>query len=159
MLLSQILNADGSISVVAREGSEAAVVRGAVSTYALASEALAKGIGLAEVIAARGLGEAVDLVALAASGRLALPITHPDLTHMHLTGTGLTHLGSAATRDAMHAKLGGAETLTDSMKMFQMGLADAVHKGGSDRCGRGCPGRAYSEPAQAAPAVQGPWRL
>ena len=83
-----------------------------------------QGRGLAEVIAARGLGEAVDLVALAAAGRLALPITHPDLTHMHLTGTGLTHLGSAATRDAMHAKLDGAETLTDSMKMFQMGLAD-----------------------------------
>ena len=124
MLLSQILNADGSISVVAREGSEAAIVRGAVSTYALAIEALAQGRGLAEVIAARGLGEAVDLVALAAAGRLALPITHPDLTHMHLTGTGLTHLGSAATRDAMHAKLDGAETLTDSMKMFQMGLAD-----------------------------------
>ncbi|GLS88202.1 fumarylacetoacetate hydrolase [Cypionkella aquatica] len=124
MLLSQILNVDGSISVVAREGSEAAVVRGAVSTYALAMEALAQGRGLAEVIAARGLGDAVDLVALAAAGRLALPITHPDLTHMHLTGTGLTHLGSAATRDAMHAKLGEAAVLTDSMKMFQMGLAD-----------------------------------
>jgi hypothetical protein len=136
MLLSQILNADGSVSVVAREGSEAAVVRGAVSTYALASEALAKGIGLAEVIAARGLGEAVDLVALAAAGRLALPITHPDLTHMHLTGTGLTHLGSAATRDAMHAKLDGAETLTDSMKMFQMGLAD----------GRPAPGQVGVQP-------------
>lgn len=136
MLLSQILNADGSISVVAREGSEAAVVRGAVSTYALASEALAQGRGLAEVIAARGLGEAVDLVALAASGRLALPITHPDLTHMHLTGTGLTHLGSAATRDAMHAKLGGAEALTDSMKMFQMGLAD----------GRPAPGQVGVQP-------------
>ncbi|MFC3180783.1 AraD1 family protein [Cypionkella sinensis] len=124
MLLSQILNADGTISVVAREGTEAAIVRGATSTYALASEALAQAKPLAEVIAARGLGEAVDLVALAAAGRLALPITHPDLTHMHLTGTGLTHLGSAATRDAMHAKLDGAETLTDSMKMFQMGLAD-----------------------------------
>ncbi len=136
MLLSQILNADGSISVVAREGSEAAVVRGAVSTYALASEALAQGRGLADVIAARGLGEAVDLVALAAAGRLALPITHPDLTHMHLTGTGLTHLGSAATRDAMHAKLDGAETLTDSMRMFQMGLAD----------GRPAPGQVGVQP-------------
>jgi hypothetical protein len=39
-----------------------------------------------------------------------------------MTGTGLTHLGSAAARDAMHAKLGQAETLTDSMKMFRMGL-------------------------------------
>ena len=136
MLLSQILNADGSITVVAREGSEAAVVRGAVSTYQLATEALARGKPLAAVIAARGLGEAVDLVALAAAGRLALPITHPDLTHMHLTGTGLTHLGSAATRDAMHAKLDGAETLTDSMKMFQMGLAD----------GRPAPGQVGVQP-------------
>jgi len=122
MLLSQIIKTDGSLAVVAREGSEAAVVKGAASTYALAQEAIATGRSLAAVIAAHGLGEAVDLVALAAEGRLALPITHPDPTHMHLTGTGLTHLGSAATRDAMHAKLGGAETLTDSMKMFRMGL-------------------------------------
>ena len=122
MLLSQILNTDGSLSVVARDGPEAAVVRGAIGTYALAAEALSTGKSLAAVIAAHGLGEAVDLLALAAAGRLALPITHPDPSHMHLTGTGLTHLGSAATRDAMHAKLDGAETLTDSMKMFRMGL-------------------------------------
>jgi hypothetical protein len=122
MLLSQILRADGTLAVVAREGSEAAIVRGAASTYALASEALSAGTSLAAAVAAHGLGEAVDLAALAAQGRLALPITHPDPAHMHLTGTGLTHLGSAATRDAMHAKLGGDETLTDSMKMFRMGL-------------------------------------
>ena len=124
MLLSQVLKEDGSLAVVAREGSEAAVVRGAVSTYALAVEALESGRSLAAVIAAHGLGEAVDLLALAAAGRMALPITHPDLAHMHLTGTGLTHLGSAATRNAMHAKLDGAEVLTDSMRMFQMGLAE-----------------------------------
>ena len=124
MLLSQVLKEDGALAVVAREGSEAAVVRGAVSTYALAVEALESGRSLAAVIAAHGLGEAVDLLALAAAGRMALPITHPDLAHMHLTGTGLTHLGSAATRNAMHAKLDGAEVLTDSMRMFQMGLAE-----------------------------------
>lgn len=122
MLLSQIVNVDGTLSVVARDGSEAAVVRGTVSTYALAAEALSAGMPLAAVIAAHGLGEAVDLLALAGAGRLALPITHPDPAHMHLTGTGLTHLGSAATRDAMHAKLDGAETLTDSMRMFRMGI-------------------------------------
>ena len=124
MLLSQVLNVDGSLSVVAREGSEAAVVRGATGTYALAAEALSAGLPLTAVIAAHGLGEAVDLVALAAAGRLALPISHPDPAHMHLTGTGLTHLGSAAARDAMHAKLDGAEALTDSMKMFRMGLEE-----------------------------------
>ncbi len=40
---------------------------------------------------------------------------------MHLTGTGLTHLGSAATRNSMHAKA-DPEQMTDSMKMFRMGL-------------------------------------
>lgn len=122
MLISQIHRPDGSLAVVVREGSEAAEVKGAASTYALASEAIASGRSLAEVINAHGLGAPVDLVRAAEEGRLALPITHPDLCHMHLTGTGLTHLGSASARDAMHAKLGGAETLTDSMKMFRMGL-------------------------------------
>lgn len=122
MLISQILKPGGGIAVVARSGSEAAVVKGASSTYALATEAIAKGQSLAAAIAAHGLGEAVDLPAMLAEGRVTLPITHPDAAHMHLTGTGLTHLGSASARDAMHAKLTGADTLTDSMKMFRMGL-------------------------------------
>jgi hypothetical protein len=121
MLLSQILRPDGSIAVVLRDGSEAALVRGAKSTYALAMRAATTGCSLAAVIAEHGLGEAVDLPRLADEGRIALPITHPDPAHMHLTGTGLTHLGSASTRDAMHTTL-QADTLTDSMKMFRMGL-------------------------------------
>ncbi|MFR1445991.1 FAH family protein, partial [Acinetobacter baumannii] len=66
----------------------------------------------------------VDLEALYRKGRLLSPINHPDPAHLHLTGTGLTHLGSAAARDAMHKKLNaeGEEQLTDSMKMFRMGL-------------------------------------
>ena len=122
MLISQIIRPDGSLAVVARDGSESAIVKGAASTYALAQEAIASGRSIAQVIAARGLGEAVDMVRLAEAGAFTLPITHPDPTHLHLTGTGLTHLGSASARDAMHAKLEGAETLTDSMKMFRMGL-------------------------------------
>ena len=50
---------------------------------------------------------------------------------MHLTGTGLTHLGSASARDAMHAKLSGTETLTDSMRMFRMGLEGGKPGAGS----------------------------
>ena len=122
MHLSQIVRPDGTLAVVARDGGHAAVVTGAASTYALAQEAIAKGQSLAAVVAAHGPGAAVDLPALAAAGRLALPISHPDPAHLHLTGTGLTHLGSASTRDAMHAKLEGNQTLTDSMKMFRMGL-------------------------------------
>jgi len=120
MLLSQIHTDDG-LAVVARDGTEAAIVKGAASTYDLAQEAIASGRSLTQVILSRGLGPAVDLAALAAAGRLALPISHPDPVHLHLTGTGLTHLGSAATRDAMHTKA-QAQDASDSMKMFRMGL-------------------------------------
>lgn len=122
MLLSQIIGTDGKIAVVVRDGSEAAILRGTESTYALAMEAATTRRPVAALVAERGLGEAVDLASLLAAGRVTLPISHPDPAHMHLTGTGLTHLGSASARDAMHAKLDGAETLTDSMKMFRMGL-------------------------------------
>jgi hypothetical protein len=122
MLLSQISTPRG-VAVVARDGSEAAVVRGASSVRDLALEALASGRGLAETVAAHGLGEAVDLVAQAEAGNLLAPIHHPDPAHLHLTGTGLTHLGSASTRSAMHAKA-NADDATDSMKMFRMGLED-----------------------------------
>ncbi|HET7413867.1 MAG TPA: GguC protein, partial [Pararhizobium sp.] len=125
MLLSQIANA-GGIAVVARENpqADARLMQGAESIHALASEAAARGIGLAALIGEKGLGDAVDLVTAYAEGRLLSPITHPDPAHLHLTGTGLTHLGSAATRDAMHKTVDAAaeEELTDSMKMFRMGL-------------------------------------
>lgn len=122
MLLSQIIQPDGKTAVVVRDGSEAAILRGTESTYALAMEAASIRRPVAALVAERGLGEAVDLPSILAAGRVTLPIAHPDPAHMHLTGTGLTHLGSASARDAMHAKLEGAETLTDSMKMFRMGL-------------------------------------
>ena len=41
---------------------------------------------------------------------------------MIVTGTGLTHLGSAEGRDKMHKDLADPSKLTDSMRMFKMGL-------------------------------------
>jgi hypothetical protein len=91
------------------------------STYELALAAIADEVGLAAIAAARLSDERVDLHDAQAEGRLLPPIDHRDPAHLHLTGTGLTHLGSAAGRDAMHkAAAGGA--VTDSMRMFAMGL-------------------------------------
>jgi hypothetical protein len=104
--------------VVARLDGEARLVRATGSVYELAAAAIAAGHGMQAEVARRGLGETVDLT----RAEFELPVSHPDPAHLHLTGTGLTHLGSASARDAMHAKLSGAETLTDSMKMFRMGL-------------------------------------
>lgn len=121
MFLSQILTPQGQRAVVMREGETARIVPGVSSTYDLALAAIAAGHGLAAEITARGQGEIVDLAAALAEGRVLLPLDHADPAHLHLTGTGLTHLGSAATRNAMHAKA-DPEAMTDSMKMFRMGI-------------------------------------
>jgi hypothetical protein len=140
MLLSQILDDSETIRVAARNGGKARIVNGARSVYSLALEAARTGLGLAALIDRKGLGETVDLESAYKKGWLLSPINHPDPAHLHLTGTGLTHLGSAATRDSMHKKLGaeGEEQLTDSMKMFRMGL-----EGG--------------KPAEGKPGVQPEW--
>lgn len=123
MLISQICDRDGKLVVVARQGSESYSVNGAQSVLALANEAIETGKSLTETISSHGYGAAVDLTLAAVEGRLLPPIQHPDPAHLHVTGTGLTHMGSAATRDSMHAKAQGAEVeLTDSMRMFRMGI-------------------------------------
>ncbi len=134
MLISQIKGSNGEIVVAVRNGpgeAAKAVVNGD-SVYKLAMEAADSGKSLASVIEAHGLGEAIDLDKAYAEGRFLPPITHPDAAHLHLTGTGLTHLGSAATRDSMHKKTTEAaeETLTDSMKMFRMGIEGGKPKAG-----------------------------
>jgi len=134
VLISQIKGSDGAIVVAVRNepGEAAKAVKNAGSVYALAIEAADSGKSLASVIAAHGLGDTVDLEKAYADGLFLPPITHPDAAHLHLTGTGLTHLGSAATRDSMHKKTSEAaeETLTDSMKMFKMGLENGKPKAG-----------------------------
>ncbi len=115
---------DGGRAVGAIENGLAHVVRGATTVYALALKAIDSGRSLSDVVGEHGLGDLIDLDSLVAEGRLLAPIDHPDPAHLHVTGTGLTHLGSASTRDAMHkSNQQQAEApLTDSMKMFRMGL-------------------------------------
>jgi hypothetical protein len=124
MNLIQYFDLNGERAVGAVDNGTAHVVNGATSVYALATEALSRQGGLGALIAEKGLGDTVDRAAILAEGRMLAPVDHPDPAHLYVTGTGLTHLGSAATRDAMHtANSGATETgLTDTMKMFRMGL-------------------------------------
>ncbi|RUR35273.1 AraD1 family protein [Vreelandella populi] len=92
-------------------------------TYALAKAAIAAGESLEQAIKSRLGDTQVDYQALIDEQRLLPPLTHPDPAHCLVTGTGLTHLGSADTRSAMHAKTQVAEEeLTDSMRMFKLGV-------------------------------------
>src|SRR5204862_5006855 len=91
---------------------------------------IARGLPLETLLAElpREPGLAYD--PLAETGRLLPPLTHPDDAHCVVSGTGLTHLGSAESRNAMHRKLAEAQALTDSMKMFQLGLEGGKPKPG-----------------------------
>ena len=115
-------NGARAVGVIGRDGAH--IVNKAKSVYALAIEAAERKIKLKTLIKEKGLGKAIDANAILAEGRMLPPIDHPDPAHLYVTGTGLTHLGSASTRDAMHkSDQAAAEApLTDSMKMFRMGL-------------------------------------
>lgn len=132
MRLMQVKTPRGGRQVVATEGGESWFVKGYRSVYDLANAAIAKKTSIANVVAKAGRGGAADREKLLAAGQVLSPIDHPDPAHLLVTGTGLSHLGSAATRDSMHQKVTGVaeETLTDSMRMFRMGLEGGKPKAG-----------------------------
>jgi hypothetical protein len=120
--LIQIQDSAGERFVVAAtQGTQARRVKGATTIYALANAAIAAQSTLAAAIADAGYGEDIDLMEALHDGHIQSPADHPDSARVFLTGTGLTHLGSADARDRMHAKAHSADA-TDSMKMFRMGL-------------------------------------
>ena len=98
------------------------------SVYELAQQCLRLGIQLKEQIHALEHGEVLDYDAIysgSSDWKLLAPIDVPkNPSRLTIAGTGLTHLGSAKERQAMHitdvSKL--AETVTDSMRMFQWGI-------------------------------------
>ena len=121
MRLVQFRSPDGERAVAALgNDTNGQVIQGVATSYELASRAIAAKLSLEAMAARLGLGESVDIRRALAEGRVLAPLDHPDAAHLIVTGTGLTHLGSAEGRDSMHKTLAG--TLTDSMKMFKLGL-------------------------------------
>ena len=124
---------NGERSVIADDGRSARFVSGIGSTRELALQAIDAGVGLVEMVARLGAGGEVDPAAELAEGRIIAPIDHPDPTHLLMTGTGLTHLGSADARDRMH-KMAAAEEQTDSMRMFLEGVERGKPADGETGC-------------------------
>jgi len=112
---------DGTRSVIADDGRSPRLVNRVGSTRELAQQAIEAGITLAEMVASVGLGREIDPASALAAGRILPPIDHEDPAHLLMSGTGLTHLGSADARDEMH-RMATAEKQTDSMRMFLEGV-------------------------------------
>ncbi len=124
MRLIQATREGGTRGLVVVDGGDARWLMGEDTVYSLALRAAREGASIEALAGSLRRGEEVDTAALQAAGRILLPIDHPDPAHVCVAGTGLTHLGSAAARDKMHRQALAAEEepLTDSMKMFRMGV-------------------------------------
>ena len=108
--------------VAAVEGERLRVLDGPDSVYALANLALADGIPLAEAVRRAAGRERLDYEPIYAGGspwRILPPIDHPEPARCLVSGTGLTHIRSAANRQAMHA---AGVQVTDSMRMYESGV-------------------------------------
>jgi hypothetical protein len=124
---------DGGRTRVARVEDNGAVLplAGVESTYQLARKAVNERRSLEQVAAAEAVEAPIAYAELLSGGRILPPLMHPDPSHCLVSGTGLTHLGSAAARDSMHAKIDKQDdALTDSMKMFKWGVEGGKPLGG-----------------------------
>ena len=122
MRLTQFIDENGKRALAVTARGESRLVKGARATLDLARHAIAEGVSLRKLIADRGVGKPVDLARVLKQRRVLAPIDHKDPAHVIVTGTGLTHLGSAEGRDKMHKDLADPAKLTDSMRMFKLGL-------------------------------------
>ena len=123
MNLVQIIDSKGKRRVGLVDGGNIVLLKKVSTTLDLARLALKDGKKLAATAKALATGGTEDYARALKQKRVLTPVDHPDPAHCIITGTGLTHLGSASARDGMHKKLSGnTEDLTDSLKMFKMGL-------------------------------------
>jgi hypothetical protein len=113
------------VGVVDESGHRVRVLDGIAGTADLAARAIDAGATLEQQAASTPGARWLDYPDLLGGGLVRSPLHHVDPAHCLVSGTGLTHLGSAATRDAMHQTLrqqAEQGTLTDSMRMFQWGV-------------------------------------
>ncbi len=118
----------------ARQGSD---------IYSLALKAAAKGQKLSVTVEDAMGDETLQYAPIhqgASEWRLLPSFDHPyDAARLMVSGTGLTHKASAQNRAAMHARQ--PSEITDSSRMYEMGL-----EGGSPRAGEiGCNRNGFSK--------------
>src|ERR1043165_3116735 len=108
--LIQFINDNGLPGVGVVNGDKIEILNGIKSTYELFVEAQQASLKIEDVIPALLSREYEDYNIISKEQRILLPLSHPDPYHTWITGTGLTHLGSAASRNAMHEKINTATT-------------------------------------------------
>ncbi len=125
MRLVQYRMPDGSRRVgrVSDDGNHLRPLEGTSTVLELAEAAIAEGASIASLVEKRTGAATIDYDELLRDGRVLAPVDHPEPARFLVTGTGLTHTGSAAARNQMHVLTHGeGADESDSLKIFRMGL-------------------------------------
>ena len=136
MRLAQFIDENGKRALAVSARGESRLVKGARTTLDLARQAIAEGVSLRKLIADRGVGKPVDLAKAMKERRVLAPVDHKDPAHVLVTGTGLTHLGSAEGRDKMHKDLADPSKLTISCGCSNKDLRRQARQGRNRRPAR-----------------------
>jgi len=115
-----------------REGARRVGIVNGTTIQALSQVATMRELALLAIRSGNGLERQAQLLngncledyaAILKEQRILAPLDHEDPAHCLVSGAGVTHLGSASTRDKMHRQLDGEEMAkTDTMRMFEWGL-------------------------------------
>ncbi len=144
------------------DGERIRLLRTSQSVLALASSAVTAGARLAHAVREELSAEWLDypeIHAGASPWRILPAVDHPDEpARCMVSGTGLSHIRSAANRQAMHA---AGEQVTDSMRMYQWGLEGGRPAPGVPGIspewfhkGTGLALRAHNEPLEVPPYAE-----
>src|SRR5688572_3571500 len=117
MRLVQFLEDELQRRVGVVDGDRLRLIEGIRSVYDLAFSAIDNNSALSEVITRSLSDDSVEYT----DELMFLPaFDHPgERARLLVSGTGLTHRKSAQTRNSMHT---GAQTITDSMRMYEWGV-------------------------------------
>ncbi|MBB6153208.1 hypothetical protein HDC30_000402 [Pseudomonas sp. JAI115] len=116
----ELINGERRVGVV--DNGLIREVQDARSVRDLALAAIEAGGTLEQQVQNHGLGISHDYALLLKDRRILSPLDHPDPAHLLVSGTGLTHLGSASARDKMHQQAGDEAQMTDTMRIFKWGV-------------------------------------
>jgi hypothetical protein len=118
-----------SVQVAVVDEPRLHVLSGRSSVYELAQHCVGESCSLEDYVRTAPIGETIgyeDVYGGRSPWRLTAPIHVPNApSRLLVSGTGLTHLGSARQRQAMHVAdqpQKAEELMTDSMRMFQCGV-------------------------------------
>jgi hypothetical protein len=118
--LVQLKHPEQGRRVAVVEGDTLKLVREHSSIYELAQAAIHARKRIGEIVETNESLNYDDIYNNKSKWKLLAAFDHPgESARCFVTGTGLTHKASADNRQSMHGK---ADALTDSMKMYRIGL-------------------------------------